>query len=142
MSEDHSHWDHSTKHTLSLVMKESIQLPTLVMFVKSIPLKDPKVRYIPLQVNDMWGSHESMTCGVNGIYIYFCIFQWYRSNYSYNMPMRCYKTVTIKYITTIVITRNVKVLVLTFHYVTKADFYSCHKSCTQHHYWFSDFHSC
>jgi hypothetical protein len=27
--------------------------------------------YVPLQVNDMWGSHELMTCGVNGIYLNF-----------------------------------------------------------------------
>jgi hypothetical protein len=29
---------------------------------------------MPLQVNDMWGSYESMTCGVNGIYLNFGFF--------------------------------------------------------------------
>jgi hypothetical protein len=40
-----------------------------------IPLKDPKVRYIiPSQVNNMWSSHESVTCGVNCIYLTFVSF--------------------------------------------------------------------
>jgi hypothetical protein len=36
-----------------------------------IPLKDLKVRYISWQVNDMWGSYESMTFEVNCIYLTF-----------------------------------------------------------------------
>jgi hypothetical protein len=50
---------------------------------RSIPLKDHKVRYIPLQVNDMWGSHESMTCGFNGIYLIFGSFNGMNPNYKY-----------------------------------------------------------
>jgi hypothetical protein len=49
-------------------------MPIGCNFIKgfgSIPLKDPKFRYISLQVNDMWGSHESMICVVNGIYLTF-----------------------------------------------------------------------
>jgi hypothetical protein len=30
-----------------------------------------RVRYIPLQVNDMWGSHDSITCEFNGTYLTF-----------------------------------------------------------------------
>jgi hypothetical protein len=36
-----------------------------------LPLKDPKVRYIPLLSQWHMGFSESMTCGVNGKYITF-----------------------------------------------------------------------
>jgi hypothetical protein len=45
----------------------SLQIYLKFGIVGSIPLKDPKFKYIPLQVNDMWVSHESMTCGVDNI---------------------------------------------------------------------------
>jgi hypothetical protein len=53
------------------------QLAILFLFweIWIIPLKKiSRFRYMPLQVNDMWGSHESMTCGVNGIYLNFGFF--------------------------------------------------------------------
>jgi hypothetical protein len=45
----------------------SLQIYLKFGIVGFIPLKDPKFKYIPLQVNDMWVSHESMTCGVDNI---------------------------------------------------------------------------
>lgn len=38
---------------------------------RSIPLKDYNFRYISYQcyLTYMWGTHESMTCGANDIYL-------------------------------------------------------------------------
>jgi hypothetical protein len=52
-------------------------ISALAMKVNSVILLgnlDPKFRYIPLLVNDMWGSHELMTCGVNSTYLCFVYF--------------------------------------------------------------------
>jgi hypothetical protein len=45
----------------------SLQIYLKFGIVGYMPLKDPEFKYVPLQVNDMWGSHESITCGVNNI---------------------------------------------------------------------------